>query len=129
MAVIYVVDDDPLLLDLISTVLRTAGHQVATSSDARSSSEAIVAASPPIDLLITEADMQPFSGVKLANYLRGKSVHCPVLFMTWHQGMAAAMTDSAGRRTVIEKPFTADRLRKAVHRSLGGYKVSRNRAS
>jgi DNA-binding NtrC family response regulator len=129
MAIIYVVDDDPLLLDLISSVLRTAGHQVVTSSDPVASLEAISGADPPIDLLLTEAGMYPFSGLKLVNYLRTQRIECPVIFMTWHQGIAAAITDSVGRRAVMEKPFTADQLRKAVQRSLAGNKVIRNRAS
>ncbi|HEY3840824.1 MAG TPA: response regulator [Bryobacteraceae bacterium] len=129
MAVIYVVDDEPLLLDLISKVLQLGGHQVYTSASPARAAEMIVAAAPPADLVITEADMHPYSGFKLVNRLREKQVECPVIFTSWHHGLASAITDPIGRRAFMAKPFTADELRKAVEMSLPSSKVMPNRAS
>ena len=129
MAVIYVVDDEPLLLDLISKVLQLGGHQVHTSANPARAFEAILGAAPAADLVITEADMHPYSGFKLVNQLREKNVQCPVIFTSWHHGLASAITDPAGQRAFMAKPFTADELRKAVEKSLPAGKVVPNRAS
>jgi DNA-binding NtrC family response regulator len=48
MAMIFVVDDAPLLLNLVSTMLRSDGHEVRSASDAEAAIKAIRASQPPV---------------------------------------------------------------------------------
>jgi len=118
MALIFVVEDEPILLDLIATFLRLGGDEVKANRGPIAAYEAIIAARTPVDLLLIEADLKPISGFQLVNRLRGKRINCPVIFMSSHHGVAAILTESLGRRAVIEKPFTATELRTAVRASL-----------
>ena len=118
MAVIHVVDDDQLLLNLVSTVLRQDGHRVTAYEDPAEAREAIIAAQPLVDLVITDAGMEPMSGFKLVKDLRRNQIFCPVIFISGYHGLAVVITESFGKRSVMEKPFTAAELLSAVRKSL-----------
>lgn len=116
MAKIFVIDDGPILLDLISAALRLDGHVVTTTSDPLVASAAIFAAHP--DVLITEANMSPISGFQLVKDLRILGVDCPALIMSGHHGVATVAMETFGHQAVIEKSFTAKQLRLAVTMAL-----------
>jgi DNA-binding NtrC family response regulator len=118
MARIFVIDDEPMLRDLVSTLLRLDGHEVTVMADAVAAYDAIIAAQPPIDLLLTDPDVKPVSGVELVNRLRKGHIACPVVFMSGKHGMAGVITESLGQGAVIEKPFTSKQLRSTVKKSL-----------
>jgi two-component system OmpR family response regulator len=118
MALICVLDDEPTLLDLISTTLRSDGHKVLAVANPNAACDAIIGAQPSVDLLITEAQIKPISGFELVKRLRSKGIECPVIFTSHHHGIAAVLTESLGRRSVIEKPFSAAELRSVVRKSL-----------
>jgi DNA-binding NtrC family response regulator len=115
---IYVVDDEPLLLDLISSVLHLSGHIVRSFADPVEAYDALMASEQSPDLIITDAVMRPISGVKLIQRIRRNRINCPVIFMSGYHGIGAMVNDSFGPLSVIEKPFTADILRKAVQKAL-----------
>ena len=118
MAFIFVIDDEPLLLNLVSTVLRSDGHEVNAITDPLEACAAVSLVAIPVDLLITDADMHPISGFQLVERLRGNRIDCPVIFMSGHHGLTAIVTDSPGQQSVLEKPFTAAELRSAVQKAL-----------
>ena len=119
MAFILVIDDEPLLLDLVSTVLRMAGHEITAVADPTLVESTITNALTPVDLLIADVDMRPITGFALVKQLRARHIDCPVIFMSGHQGLNGIVTDSLGHRFMLEKPFTAPELRSAVQRVLG----------
>jgi DNA-binding NtrC family response regulator len=118
MAHIYVLDDEPMLLDLISAVLRLDGHEVTALGHAGEACDAIIATQTPVDLLIADAEMRPMSGVQAVSHLRMNRIQCPVIFMSGHHGLVAVITESFGRPAVMEKPFTAGELRRVVQKTL-----------
>jgi CheY-like chemotaxis protein len=118
MAHIFVIDDEPIVLELISAVLQLAGHDVETLADPDAALRALNRGSPSIDLLITDADMQTVSGFHMMQHLREECIACPVIFMSSDQRMGGISAESLGRKTVIGKPFTASQLRSAVQNAL-----------
>ena len=64
-ALIYVVDDEPMLLEFASVVLETPHHIVKTFRDAKSALEAFSDSSRPPDLVITDYAMHKMSGLEL----------------------------------------------------------------
>ena len=122
MAYIFVVDDDSVLLGLISMALRLDGHDVKTISDPVAARDTIAGECPPMDLFITDAEMAPISGFQLVKSLDDKCITCPVIFISEHHGLATVISQSMGYRAVIEKPFTAPVLRAGVQKALAAAK-------
>jgi DNA-binding NtrC family response regulator len=118
MANILLIDDDAVLLDLISNTLRLAGHTVSALRGPLAAFEFFGAGKLPIDLVLTDIDLTPISGFELMKRLRKRGFKSPVLFMSGYRGLAEAVAESFGQRTVLEKPFTAPQLRSAVHKAL-----------
>src|SRR5438105_2412689 len=54
---IYVVDDEPMLLELASVILEPLGYEVKTFRDGESAAEAFASAKPRPDLIITDFAM------------------------------------------------------------------------
>ena len=64
-ALIYVVDDEPMLLELASAILEPLGYTVETFRSAESALDAFKAAEPPPALLITDYAMHEMTGLDL----------------------------------------------------------------
>jgi DNA-binding response OmpR family regulator len=118
---ILVVQNDPVLLGLVSGSLRPEGHIII---EARSPTEALRI--PPhefqtIDLVITEINCKPISGIELIRRLARKGINVPVLFVAASHTLANVLANSFGRSSVIEEPFTGAELRASVTRCLAAY--------
>ena len=118
MANILLIDDGAVLLNLISNTLRLDGHTVSALCDPLAAFEFFGAGKLPIDLILTDIDLAPISGVELVKRLSKMGFKSPVLFMSGYRGLAEAVAESFGQRAVLEKPFTAPQLRSAVGKAL-----------
>ena len=67
---IYVVDDEPMLLELASVILETLGYAVETFRAPEASLEAYRDAEPPPALIITDYAMHTMNGLELAGACR-----------------------------------------------------------
>jgi DNA-binding NtrC family response regulator len=124
---ILVVDDEHILLDLISSVLRTDGHTVTSLSDPSLASDYVKNAA--IDLILTDVTMRPISGFEMVKRLTILGFEGRVLFMSGFSNLSAAISRSVGVRAIIEKPFTAIELRRSVKRVLSGTKAKATQPS
>jgi DNA-binding NtrC family response regulator len=118
MANILVIDDESVLLDLISTTLRLDGHTVIALSDPLAALECQGPGQPRIDLLLADIDMRPISGFEVVKRLTSAGFTSPVLFMSGYPALSGAVADSLGNRAILEKPFTATQLRVAIRGTL-----------
>jgi two-component system OmpR family response regulator len=129
MANIMVIDDEALLLDLISNTLRLDGNTVISMSDPLAAIDYLNSGQPVVDLLLTDIDMKPISGFELVKRLVKNDFGSPVVFLSGYSGLSAAVTDSLGVRSLLEKPFTAKELRAVVRNSLARVKPKSTRAA
>jgi DNA-binding NtrC family response regulator len=118
MAHILVIDDESILLDLISRTLRMEGHTVTAVSDPLAAIDSARTGTPPIDLLLTDVNMRPVSGPELVQRLTAAGFTAPVLFMSGYPTFASAFAGSRNACAVIDKPFTIGELRLVVARIL-----------
>jgi DNA-binding NtrC family response regulator len=118
MANILMIDDEPLLLGLISNTLRLDGHKTIALSDPLDALDYQREGQSPIDLLLTDIDMKPISGFELVNRLTKAGFDGPVLFTSGYPALSGAIANSLGQRSILEKPFTAPQLRAAVRGTL-----------
>ncbi len=113
-AYVLVVDDDKLILDLVSMRLETAGYRVTTAMDAWQ--EVIQAHGLKIGLVITDIQMPGVgNGVDAFKKLRAASPNLPVIFMS---GMkpddAKAMIPPDPRVRFVPKPINFEDLQAAI---------------
>ncbi len=117
---VYVVDDDPAMVEAVMAVLAHAEFEVDGASDAAAALRAILL-SPP-DLLVLDVNMPGLSGWEICDILRRQPVTAtlPVLFLTGRGEVADRITAmQVGGSDHLTKPFRAEDLR-ARARALTG---------
>ncbi len=110
---ILVVDDLPIILDVLQAQLLEDGHQVETAGDGR---EALaIIEKQPFDLVITDQSMPGMTGEELAVVVKE---HCPktaVILLTGFGGASPETVDVAPCvDMVLGKPATSVELRRAI---------------
>jgi DNA-binding NtrC family response regulator len=64
-ALVYVVDDEPMLLELATVILTPLGYQVQTFRDPETALQSYIAAEPRPNLVITDYAMHHMNGMDL----------------------------------------------------------------
>ena len=108
---IFVVDDEPDMVDLLATILRSDGFEVATETDGRSAL-ARVLAEPP-DLILLDLMMPDLDGMELLKLLRldPRGERVPVLVVSARSGHQDQLgTLQLGANAYICKPFSPREL-------------------
>jgi DNA-binding response OmpR family regulator len=118
MAHILVIDDESVLLDLISRTLQLDGHTVTALTDPIAAIDSAGGGKPPVDLLLTDINMRPISGPELVKRLTKAGFNAPVLFMSGSPALSNDMGGTGNAYSVIDKPFTISELRVVITRLL-----------
>jgi two-component system cell cycle sensor histidine kinase/response regulator CckA len=109
--VALVVDDEPTLLELAATALRSRGFTVLTASNAGAARQLEAQHKGPIHLLLTDVVMPGTDGPSLATELRRHRPELKVCFMSGYTAtyLEGSLGEWAGT-PLLEKPFRLDRL-------------------
>lgn len=110
--VILVVDDDQMVLPIVSRCLHELGYVVLEAPDAVKALE-FVRSSIPIRLVITDVRMHHFDGLALAARIKVIRPHLPVLLMT-----GDTRPDLLNHENILVKPFTEVELARKIHMML-----------
>ena len=111
---LLLVEDDPGIRQLTTTLLVGAGYTVVSAEDGRDGLQRFQAHLLPFDLLITDVVMPHLDGPRLVVEARKIQPGLPVLYMSgYHE-----VTMDPGAQ-VLDKPFTAARLLARVRSILG----------
>lgn len=120
MARIFLIDDDPVMLAMLSEALREAGHEVTTATNGW---EALREFRPTWhELVITDVLMPYVDGKDIVRVLRRETPRIPVIAISGGCGegdgeLLGAMT-RLGATRVLKKPFFPDQLLETVRLSL-----------
>ncbi|EME69560.1 CheY-like receiver [Paramagnetospirillum caucaseum] len=121
MARIIVADDEPTHLELVSTILERAGHEVVAVTDGKACLNRLQ--DGDIDLVVTDVFMPALDGFQLMAAIRDRNTHLPVIGMTGGmRGHVIPFTDimaRLGARSVLTKPFSREELLAAVQSAMG----------
>src|ERR1035438_594899 len=107
MAFILVVEDDEVLLGLLSSHLRREGHEVREAASALTALEILEAEKDRCDLVLTDFEMKPMNGLQLVNRIVQRSPNMKILFMSAYPTAAHAIEERYGPGCLLLKPFAA----------------------
>jgi DNA-binding NtrC family response regulator len=105
-----VVDDDPTIRELVTTVLAGEGFEVVDAPDGESAIE--IARRTSIDLVLCDVRMGPLSGFDVLRMLKQENTFdADIVLMTGDASVESALEAvCAGARDYIAKPFSIDDL-------------------
>jgi DNA-binding response OmpR family regulator len=108
---VFVIDDEPDMVDLLATILRSDGFEVETDTDGRSALARVL--SDPPDLVLLDLMMPDLDGMELLKLLRldPKGARVPVLVVSARSGHQDQLgTLQLGANAYICKPFSPREL-------------------
>jgi CheY-like chemotaxis protein len=117
---VLLVEDDAQMRALAIRVLTDCGYQVTAAPDAESAMAEVASGAAAPALLVTDLILPGMTGLQMAQALRAERPGLRVLCMT---GQADRVSSSNRREqgfALIEKPFTAHALARAVRDRLDG---------
>ncbi|MGA2864187.1 MAG: response regulator [Verrucomicrobiota bacterium] len=118
-ALIYVVDDETVLLDMAAVVLESLGYRVRTFRTAEAALAAFVDARPRPSLIITDYSMLEMSGLALiAECRRAEPQQKTILVSGTHEQEVYSDAPCKPDR-FLAKPYRAQELLEAVQALLG----------
>lgn len=110
---ILVVDDEPLVRQVMREYLANDGHEVETAVDGKAALE--VFPGKNFDLVITDRAMPEMNGDQLAEKIKQLSPKTPVIMLTgFGELMKAKGEQPAGVDRLLSKPITIDGCRDAL---------------
>jgi len=117
MSRILLVDDEPSILSVLSTLLKAEGYEVVPIGDPSQALERLE--KEDFDLLITDIRMTPITGMDLLRHAHEKKPTMSVLIMTAFGSVDTAVEAlKMGAFDYVTKPFKVDELLITVQRAL-----------
>jgi CheY-like chemotaxis protein len=118
---VCVVDDDPMMLDVLARILQRENFDLLMASGGPEIIEKLAEHPGAVDLLVTDYAMPDMQGRELAEHVRQRFPDIKVLYQTGFSDMLfenrVELEDGAA---FLEKPFTARGLREAARLVLFG---------
>jgi CheY-like chemotaxis protein len=113
-ALIYVVDDEPMLLELALVILDPLGYTSETFRDPQSALRAFKAAEPPPDLLVIDYAMPTMTGLELLEACRQVRPQQKALLISGTVGEDIFHNAPVKPDRFLAKPYQAKQLIDAV---------------
>jgi len=108
---VLVVDDEPAVLRVITTLLERQGIRVQGQQDSREAVALVEGDELGFDLLVTDVVMSGINGIELADRLWIRHPATPVLFMSGYSRQHLDLKDLASEHTrFLSKPFQPAQL-------------------
>jgi two-component system, OmpR family, response regulator len=111
---ILVVDDEPSIVDSVSTSLRYEGFEVEQASDGRHALEAAQERTP--DLIVLDVMLPDLDGLEVTRRLRSDGLRVPILFLTARDALEDKVAGlTIGGDDYVTKPFALVEVIARVH--------------
>jgi CheY-like chemotaxis protein len=122
-AKVLAIDDQPVILDLISAMCRSLGYDPVTAA---SGEEGIkVASGSSFDIVLTDLAMPGMSGLEVARRIRQLHPHTPIVLVTgWEVNISQAELEAAGITEVLYKPFRIEQLTEIIQSAISPQALS-----
>jgi FixJ family two-component response regulator len=111
--IVYIVDDDPLIREMLSSLLRSVGLQVGLFGSALELLQSELEDAP--SCLILDIRLPGVGGLDLQAELAKANIHIPVIFLTGHGDIPMSVKAmKAGATDFLTKPFREQEMLDAV---------------
>ena len=117
-ALIYVVDDEPMLLELASVILIPLGYQVKTFRDPDAALAAYAAAPTPPRLIITDYAMHTMTGMDLITECKRRQPDQKIILVSGTVGEEVFRDAQVKPDHFLAKPFEIRELTELVRTTL-----------
>lgn len=107
---VFVVDDEAMLLELAAVILEPLGYEVCTFRDPQSALEAFARAQPRPDLLITDYAMHSMNGMELIRECRRLQPNQKILLLSGTVGTDVYEQSPWKPDQFLAKPYFARQL-------------------
>jgi two-component system OmpR family response regulator len=119
---LLVVDDEPSIVELLSTALRFLGHEVVTANSGSQGLQVALRWQP--DLLVLDVMLPDLDGFEVARRLRESGLDVPVVFLTARDEVPNRVKGLTIGDDYVTKPFSLEevvaRIRNVLHRTRTG---------
>jgi CheY-like chemotaxis protein len=106
---VLAIDDQAVILDLISAMCQSLGYQVQTASNGAEGVR--LAAFSRFDIVLTDLAMPDLTGLEVARQVRQIQPEIPIILVTgWEAGLDQTEVAAAGITEVLLKPFRIEQL-------------------
>ncbi|MBI4800764.1 MAG: response regulator [Desulfarculus sp.] len=114
---VLVVDDEPMVLDVLTRYLRRQGLEATAAGDGQ---EALrLFSQEPCDLVISDLRMPGMDGLQLLHAIKGLNPRVPFIFISGYGDIPTVVEAlKAGAENFLTKPLEMDLLAKVVAQSL-----------
>ena len=111
---IYVVDDEPMLLELAAVILAPLGYQVKTFRDPKSALQTFNVATQPPDLIITDYAMHNMTGMDLIMECKQKNPRQKIILISGTVGEDIYNDSTHKPDRFLAKPYEIKELTELV---------------
>ncbi len=127
MSKIVVIDDEPAMVEVISTLCRENGHQVNPFNSAERALEELTGIAPQV--VIADIKMEKVTGFDVLQHVRRTLPQTAVILITAYASVEKAVEAmKLGAYDFVTKPFKIDELKFTIQRALEHYSVIRENA-
>jgi CheY-like chemotaxis protein len=116
---IYIVDDEPLLLDLAEASLAPGGFTVKKFTDPDEALKSFAKARPKPDVLVTDYAMGKMNGVELLEKCREHRSDVKCVLLSGTVGAEVVLNATTKVDRFVGKPYQPETLLELVRRVLG----------
>jgi CheY-like chemotaxis protein len=117
---VFVVDDEAMLLELATVILEPLGYDIVTFRDPATALRAFARSQPRPGLLITDYAMHSMNGMELIQECRRLEPHQKILLLSGTVGIEIFHDASAKPDQFLAKPYQAKQLVELVRAMLMG---------
>ncbi len=119
MARVLLVDDDPVVVELVRFRLRKEGHRVLTAASGEEALGVVAERGRP-EVVVLDVSMPHMDGLELLGALRAQDglADVPAIFLSGRLDPADVEAGRALGATYLTKPFVANALLRAIERAL-----------
>jgi CheY-like chemotaxis protein len=115
---VLVVEDEAVIRDITTRILRRAGYEVVAVAGGAEAIERLADGGPPIDVIITDVIMPNMSGISLAEAVLDRHPRVGVVFLSGYTAETLNVERLTDRGAVfVAKPVTARQLVLAVQQA------------
>ena len=111
---LFVVDDEPMLLELASVILEPLGYTVKTFRDPESALQAFTAAKPRPAIILTDYAMHTMNGMELIEACRRLNPRQKILLLSGTVDQQVYRNSAFKPDRFLAKPYQAKQLTDAV---------------